>query len=252
METLFIGKNTIFLPQINSTNSYAIDLLKNVNPVEGTVVYTADQTAGKGQRGNLWESEPLSNLNASIILKPSVLDIKKSFYLYQIAALACYDCLAELLDSSQIDIKIKWPNDILVNGKKIAGILIENSVQSDAINWSVIGIGINVNQEKFISHTKATSLKHFLGNDFPVQELVKILCRKIEKYYLWLKSEKFSLISQEYLSRLYGLNARLNFEYGNRVLTLMVTGISDAGLLMLEDEKSNVIQADVKEIKWRY
>jgi BirA family biotin operon repressor/biotin-[acetyl-CoA-carboxylase] ligase len=252
METLFIGKNTIFLPQVSSTNSYAIDLLKNVNPVEGSVVYTAEQTQGKGQRGNRWESEPLSNLHASVILKPVFLEIRKAFFLYQIAALACYDCLAELLDKSQIDIKIKWPNDILVNGKKIAGILIENNIQNNCINWSVIGIGMNVNQENFGALSNATSVRNFTHELYPIRDLIKKVCAQLEKYYLWLKTEKYDRISQLYLSRLYGLNMWLNFEFDGRVKSLLVKGVSESGLLMLEDEKKGALLADVKEIKWRY
>ena len=149
METLFIGRNIIFLPQVNSTNSYAIEMLKNVNLAEGTLVHTAEQTEGRGQRGSVWKTEKTSNLTASLVLKPTFLDLKNQHYLYQISALACYDALAELLDSSQFDIKIKWPNDILVNKQKIAGILIENNISNTQLSWSVVGVGFNVNQTIF-------------------------------------------------------------------------------------------------------
>jgi BirA family transcriptional regulator, biotin operon repressor / biotin---[acetyl-CoA-carboxylase] ligase len=129
METLFVGKNTIFLPEIPSTNSYATHLLKNVNLAEGTVVHTANQTQGRGQWDKRWSSEPSSNLTVSVVLKPTFLELKKQFLLYQIAALACYDTIAGLLNNSQYDIKIKWPNDILINRKKTAGILIENKTR---------------------------------------------------------------------------------------------------------------------------
>ena len=159
METLFIGSNIIFLPEVDSTNSYATELLKNVNIAEGTVIHTAHQTQGKGQRGNSWEAQIASNLTTSIVLKPSFLELKNQFFLYQITALACYDLMAELLNNSQYDIKIKWPNDILVNKKKIAGILIENVITHSTLNYSVIGIGINVNQLLFTDGINATSLK---------------------------------------------------------------------------------------------
>src|SRR5688572_20998788 len=116
MDTLFIGKNPIFLPHTDSTNSYAIGLLKNVNLPEGTMVHTAFQSNGKGQRGSAWTSEPLSNLAVSFVLKPTFLALKNNFYLYKVAALACFDTLSEILGKRQFDIKIKWPNDMLVNG----------------------------------------------------------------------------------------------------------------------------------------
>src|SRR4051812_18760955 len=149
METLFIGKNILFLPETDSTNSYAIELLKNVNPPDGTVVHTARQLRGKGQRGAAWTTEPVSNLTISIIVKPAFLSLANQYFLYIVSALAVHDTTAEFLAPRQFDIKIKWPNDILVNRKKIAGILIENRITGNLINASVIGIGINVNQASF-------------------------------------------------------------------------------------------------------
>src|SRR5687768_13391551 len=103
METLFIGKKTIFLSETESTNSYAIDLLKNVNLLEGTIVQAARQTAGRGQRGNSWASESDSNLTASVILRPSFLDLKQQFFLYKIAALACREAIAAAIESESCD-----------------------------------------------------------------------------------------------------------------------------------------------------
>src|SRR5687768_17275673 len=121
METLFIGKNLLFLHEVESTNTYAMNLLRNVNPIEGTVVYTDHQTMGKGQRGAVWTSKTGQNITASIILKP-LLTQNNTFYLSKISALAVYDVLTDILPIGQYDIKIKWPNDILVNRRKIAGI----------------------------------------------------------------------------------------------------------------------------------
>ena len=114
MNTLFIGKNVLFLPEVESTNTYAINLLRNVNAIEGTLIYTDHQTQGKGQRGTVWSSEIGKNITLSVILQPKFLSIYQSFYLSKITALACYDVLTEILDVSHYDIKIKWPN-----GKKI-------------------------------------------------------------------------------------------------------------------------------------
>ncbi|WP_317896678.1 biotin--[acetyl-CoA-carboxylase] ligase [Aurantibacillus circumpalustris] len=250
METLFIGKNIIFLPEIHSTNSYAIDLLKNVNLSEGTVVHTANQTHGKGQRGSVWNAQAKRNLTASIILKPTFLSIKNQFFLYQIVALACYDSVAEIMKSSQIDIKIKWPNDILVNKKKIAGILIENNIQNNQINWCVTGIGINVNQVEFDPTITATSLKLITGSDYSITLVLETLCKHFEKHYLVLRNSKLSSISEAYLKHLYGLNQFLEFEIHGERKKLLVKGLSESGLLLLEDSSGKINELDVKEVKW--
>lgn len=252
METLFIGKNIIFLPEIHSTNSYAIDLLKNVNLPEGTVVHAAIQTHGKGQRGASWNAEPERNLTASIILKPGFLNIKNQFFLYQVVALACYDAMAEILDSSQIDIKIKWPNDILVNRKKIAGILLENNIQNNQVNWCVAGIGINVNQESFGEGLSATSLKLITGTTYSIEYVLNLICGYLEKHYLALMNSKYAAIQQNYLSQLFGLNEIREFEIKGRVESLWVKGLGNTGLLVLEDHAGEKREVDVKEVKWIY
>ncbi|HRH11767.1 MAG TPA: biotin--[acetyl-CoA-carboxylase] ligase, partial [Bacteroidia bacterium] len=109
MDTLFVGRNIIFLPEVESTNSYAISMLKNVNIAEGTLIQTDDQLQGRGQRGNAWYSEKGRDLITSFVFKPVFLDLNKQFVLYEITALAVYDLLAQYLNVSQYDIKIKWP-----------------------------------------------------------------------------------------------------------------------------------------------
>ncbi len=252
METLFIGRNLIFLPQVNSTNSYAIEMLKNVNPVEGTVVHTADQTNGRGQRGSVWKTEKTSNLTASLIVRPTFLDLKNQHYLYQISALACYDALAELLDSSQFDIKIKWPNDILVNKQKIAGILIENNVANTQLGWSVVGVGINVNQTIFDETFNATSLKVLLDKDIEVDRILKLFCKYFEKHYLELKSNKLSRIEENYLKHFFRLNNWMDFEIDGNLKTMFVQGLSDEGLLWLKNKNDQSSFFDVKDVKWIY
>jgi BirA family biotin operon repressor/biotin-[acetyl-CoA-carboxylase] ligase len=252
METLFIGKNLIFLPEMNSTNSYAIDLLKNVNLAEGTVVHTTNQTQGKGQRGSTWISEPGGNLTASVVLKPTFLDIKNQFFLYQIAALAVYDAMAELLGTGQFDIKIKWPNDILVNRKKIAGILIENHIQNSQISWCIVGIGVNVNQELFGEVANATSLKLATGGSYAVETVLKLVCKKLETHYLSVLNTKSTSIREAYLKHLFGLDQKLDFEVAGLLSPMTVKGLGETGLLVLEDETGIIREVDVKEVKWHY
>jgi BirA family biotin operon repressor/biotin-[acetyl-CoA-carboxylase] ligase len=249
METLFVGKNLIFLPETDSTNSYAIHLLKNVNTMEGTVVHTARQTKGKGQRGTSWKAEEPGNLAASVILKPSFLPMQKQFFLYVIAALATYDTTTELLGAGQFDTKIKWPNDILVNKKKIAGILIENNITSNSINWSVTGVGLNISESKF-NDFAATSIK-LLSGEFPdAQQALKILCRQLEKYYLALRNKEYDYLRALYLRRLYGLGQTLPFRVNGQQKNMTIEGVSESGLLVLQPAGEAKKEVDVKEIEW--
>lgn len=250
METNFIGKIRIFLPEVNSTNSYAIELLKNVKPMEGTLIHTQFQTAGRGQRGMLWNAEPTSNLTFSLIIKPQFLMIEKSFYLYKIAALACYDALTEILKKGQFDIKIKWPNDILVNKKKICGILIENVLFNNQLNWSVIGIGINVNQNYFEANLNATSIIQLLGEQTNIDQLLSYICFYFERHYLLLKDNQLNKIDELYFFNLFGVNEYCWVEQKGKRLRLKVNAISPQGLLVLKDENESIFEVDVKDIKW--
>lgn len=249
MQTLFIGKNLIFLPQIHSTNSYATHLLKNVNLAEGTVIHTDLQTEGKGQRGALWYSEAGQNLTASVVLKPVFLELDRQFFLYQIAALACYDTITELVNTSHNDIKIKWPNDILLGSKKLSGILIENSIQNNQINWSVIGIGMNINQLSFADSLNASSLRLAKGQVLSVGETLNRLCENLEKYYLALINSKFEWINLNYQEKLFGKNDYLPYEMDEQTHYMMVEGITNEGLLILKDIHGKKKIVDVKQAK---
>jgi len=252
METLFIGNSSLFLHEVESTNTYAMNLLRNVNPIEGTIVYTDNQTHGKGQRGALWSSKIGQNMTVSVILKPQFLSLHKTFYLSKISALAVYDVLTDILTNSQYDIKIKWPNDILVNQKKIAGILIENNFTTQAIQYSVIGVGLNVNQQEFDNFERlATSIKLLLDRDFDRKKVMELFCQKLEKWYLKLKENKFDLIDDAYLNSLFGINQTLSFENPNKtVFEGKMIGVSKDGKLSIELFNLDVKEFDIKEVKF--
>jgi BirA family biotin operon repressor/biotin-[acetyl-CoA-carboxylase] ligase len=252
MQTLFIGKNLLFLHEVESTNTYAMNLLRNVNVIEGTIVYTDNQTKGRGQRGTVWSSNIGQNIISSIILKPKFLSIENSFYLSKITALAIYDVLTDILTSGQYDIKIKWPNDILVNQQKIAGILIETNIANTAIKEVVIGIGFNVNQMRFDEFERfATSLRLLTANDFDRELILNLLCEKIEKWYLKLKQQKLAFIDTSYLAVLFGMNKQMPFtdSVGNRFEGKIV-GVSNNGKLKIQLSNSVEKECDVKEVKF--
>ena len=206
METLFTGQNHIKIAQCDSVNTYAIDLIKNLELPEGTLISANIQSNGKGQGTNKWYSEPGMNVTSSIIYKPKFIELENFFLLSMTVSLGLHDLVTCLLDSKH-DIKIKWPNDILVNDKKISGILIENLIRADSVINSVIGIGLNVNQINFHKEVNnATSIKLLTNINFSIDEILGRLCTSIEKWYLRLKYGDRIELKNEYLSRLYLLN----------------------------------------------
>ncbi|MBL7901182.1 MAG: biotin--[acetyl-CoA-carboxylase] ligase [Bacteroidia bacterium] len=250
MRTGFIGRNLIFLPQVDSTNSYAMQLLKNVKPKEGTVVYAGAQTQGRGQRSRVWDSEPGRNITMSVILFPSFLELKNQRFLYQMTALACYDTIAAILDKGQFDIKIKWPNDILVNSKKLCGILIENNLIENKLLSSVIGIGMNVNQKKFEQQPNAVSLSVLTDLDFEANALIRAVCHSLEKYYKLLKEGKTEQLQRRYQSLLFGIDEWREFSVNGKNTVLKVNGTGPTGLLLLEDLEGKRFEADAQDLRW--
>lgn len=252
METLFIGKNLLFLTEVESTNTYAMGMLRNVNVMEGTVVYTDHQSRGKGQRGASWNSAVASNITASVILRPAFLESGESFFLSKISALALYDVLTDVLNSSQYDIKIKWPNDMLVDSRKIAGILIENTYNQQQIQYSVMGIGLNVNQADFGPLSGiATSLKLLTGQQHDRKEVLEKLCRYLEKWYLLLKSGNSAQIREAYLGKLKGINTVMTFQTpGNETFRAKMVDVNREGKLCLEMPDSTIRRFDIKELRF--
>ena len=149
-KTLFVGQIIQYLPSCQSTNDEASALIAQADPVEGTIVVTDHQMAGRGQRGNQWEAQAGQNLTCSLVLKPTFLSANEQFWLNIAISLGIYDGLQPLLGEA---LRIKWPNDIYVGDQKAGGILVENILQGYSMAWSVVGLGINVNQSDFCSST---------------------------------------------------------------------------------------------------
>lgn len=250
MDTLFIGQNHIHLDEVDSTNSYAISLLKNVNLTEGTLINAKHQTKGRGQRGNLWNAVAGQNATFSLIVRPTFLNENQLFYLSKCAALALYDVLAYFLNTGHFDIKIKWPNDILVNGKKIAGVLIENVLSGRQLSWSVAGIGLNINQTSFSDGLNATSIKSCTGQDHDIMLAIRYFCTAFEGYYLQLKNKSFNSINENYALFLFGLKSWINVEVEGMPLSLFFEAVTEDGRINLSDRDGNTYLFDVKQIKW--
>ena len=159
------------MPSCHSTNDSARELLLQHDTSEGTVVITDNQTAGKGQRGNSWFSAEGANLTMSLIMKPNFLTVSKQFYLNMISSLAVKRVLNDRLPDAHS--QVKWPNDVLLNNRKVCGILIENGIKRQFLEYSVVGIGLNVNQKAFGLAT-ATSMSNEIGIAFSLQSVFEL------------------------------------------------------------------------------
>lgn len=208
MSTLFIGQNKIELPTVDSTNNFAANLIKKTNVLDGTVILSEKQTNGRGQAGNSWLSAQGDNITCSYILKPNFLKIEEQFYLSMITSLAIVNVLSNL----NITSRIKWPNDILIGSRKVCGILIENSLSGNIFSYSIIGIGLNVNQTSFETGLSATSIANVIGQIQVKDRVLRNLSAELERYYLRLKAGKKSEIKEEYLTSLHGFQQVLKFE----------------------------------------
>lgn len=243
--TLFVGKNLVFVPECHSTNTLAMELSQRGSLAEGTVVITDNQQAGRGQRGNQWISEPGKNLTFSVILKPGFLKADQQFRLTQVMSLAVTDYLKNRFDAT---IKIKWPNDILSNQLKICGILIENSLSGDTIQFVVVGIGFNVNQI-ILPDPKATSLKQETGKDYILENELQLLLHAIEVRYVQLREGKINLLNHDYLINLYRKGELHLFNTKDGALKGMIEGVDQRGRLILQTSEGKR-SYDLKEISF--
>jgi len=249
MKTLFIGQNAVHLTAVDSTNSYASEMLRQNRPVEGTIIYTFEQTAGRGQRGNDWYGEPSKNVAFSLILYPTFLKADEQFLLTKMVSLAVADLMAEILKNPIFTVRIKWPNDIYVHDHKIAGILIENTISDQSIVSTVIGIGLNINQLAFPGNTgNPTSVKLLTGEENDLNLIIERLCEFLEARYLQLKSGRRDQIDYAYLQNLYRLDEWKKYTSGNGEFEGMIRSVSPSGKLQIELHNAEIKEFDLKEI----
>ncbi|MBR9919636.1 MAG: biotin--[acetyl-CoA-carboxylase] ligase [Bacteroidetes bacterium] len=247
--TLFIGKVLQRYSSLVSTNATAKELLSKSSPIEGTVISASFQTAGKGQIGSNWESAPDSNLLLSIILYPNIAAFQ-TFELNIFLSLAVRNWAREWIPQP---VEVKWPNDIMVNNQKLAGLLIQNSFQGSKLQYSILGIGINVNQAQFETYNPpATSLRLLANTEFDLETLEQSLFASIEQYYLKLKQGKINQLRTEYLSHLWNFRQAAIFQPANgNPFRGMISGIDKQGKLLIQtaDEERAFGMKEVKLVR---
>ncbi len=241
------NKNIVVLREVESTNNYATQLILSNAAEEGTVVLTQFQKKGRGQLGNRWESEAGKNMLATIILYPQFLDAGKQFILSKIVSLS----LVEFLGNKTDNVSIKWPNDIYVGNKKIAGILIENSIKGSTLFSSLLGIGLNLNQEKFLSDApNPVSLKLITGKEYSIEIVLTEILESIFKWYKKLETGSFSEIDSAYFSQLFRVGEWSGYSKNKTVFEAKIIGIGEFGQLQLETRDGTVEEFMFKEVEF--
>jgi len=247
--TLFVGKVLLHFPRLASTNEYAFKLLENQNVVEGTVISTTEQFRGKGQMGNTWQSTPNENIAMSVIFHPHFLLPTQQFYLNIAITLAVRETLAAYIEGVQI----KWSNDILINSKKVVGVLIQNNLSAQKIQSSVVGIGMNINQQHFSSEFEhASSLFLESGQKSDLEEVMQGLCKNLELRYLQLKQKRYSMLRQSYFEHLFRFEEWSWYETAEGIpVKGKIVDVLETGQLVMQHNTSEKTY-NLKEIRFLY
>ena len=242
---LEIGKQIIHLSTVDSTNNYAANMILSGVLTNGAVILADEQTNGRGQRMTQWQSQPGMNLTCSIVLMDPSINPTDQFRLSKFVSVGICSFLAK----KGISASIKWPNDIYVGNKKICGILIENSLRGGIIKWSIIGIGLNVNQLAFGS-LDASSIRLETGAFTSVNDCLMELCASLNENEDFLSPTESDLLDKEYLSRLYMRDVEATFENctSNLLFRGTIKGVDATGRLIIECA-TGTAYFDLKEVR---
>jgi len=241
LKTRFIGQKVICYPSLTSTMEVAKQEAKQ-GAAEGTVIIADEQTVGKGRIKRTWLS-PDGNIALSVILRPGIL------YLPSLIMLASLAVVHSIETVTGLKSQVKWPNDILINGRKVCGILIESDVRGNIVDDTIIGIGVNVNLRPSdypeILQT-ATSLSHEMGRDVSCLSVIRCLLVDIERLYLALSAGES--IYEEWRDRLVTLGKRVNVKFGNTRHEGIAESVDRDGSLLLrhsDGRLTKVVAGDV-------
>jgi BirA family biotin operon repressor/biotin-[acetyl-CoA-carboxylase] ligase len=239
-----IGRKIIFRETLDSTNNYAAKLLHAGELSHGTVIMSGEQTAGRGQRGSVWAAEPYKNLIFTCFLEYDNLSVSNHQAITHFVSLA----LIDFLSFFGISASIKWPNDILIGNKKIAGILIENQLENSFIKSSIIGIGVNVNQTEF-GEFNATSLRLENQEEFSIDNAAMQLIESLQIRFNTLQYKDLNGLKNQYLDLLWLKNQHSLFEDENGIFEGKIIGTDDFGRLIITQNSISKTY-DLKEIKF--
>jgi BirA family biotin operon repressor/biotin-[acetyl-CoA-carboxylase] ligase len=229
----FTPQNMVILESVDSTNNYAMALIREGNAGGINAVFAMEQTRGKGRRDREWKSNSGENILVSIPLQMQWLPVSRQFELSVAVALAGHDLLSAYLPGR---VFIKWPNDLFIDDRKTGGILIENVIKGTLWQWAVLGIGININQEAFGAlGPKATSLKAATGETYDVLALAGNLCSLIMTRMEDIKAGKFEWMLAGYNACLFARDSEVKLKQQHRIFETRITGVSAKGELITRD-----------------
>ena len=236
--------------ELKSTNVYLYDKISEKHDISDTVVVASHQTEGRGMDKNRWESEAGKNLLFSIALNVNFLEASNQFKISQAVSVAIVETLSQFIDNQKLS--IKWPNDIYYGDKKLAGMLIQNTIEGRMMGVSIIGIGLNVNQLEFSKDIpNPISLKMITGEDFDLDNLLNILIINIKNAVESLNSEENQeKINEKYISKSYRFGIWADYFYKNEIKSLKINGFDKYGRLLLQDKEGAAIVCDVKELQF--
>lgn len=237
----------IRLNEIHSTNDHLEEILSTRQLPEGSIVVARHQTHGRGQENNHWESEAGCNLTFSIVLYPEFIKAEQQFMLTQLTSIS----ICELLDSLDLPEKamIKWPNDIYLGSRKVAGMLIKNNISNNSISQTICGIGLNVNQMVFSENAPiAVSLAMITRKEHNLDDLLTMWHINFGRAYDIIKNGNFESLNQHYLNRLYQLDQVASYSIQNEKLRATITGIAKYGMLKLTAEDGRTFTCGMKEV----
>ena len=239
-------KNIFKFDAVNSTNDLLLKWAENSSTSNGSVIWALDQYKGKGQHGNTWDSNPGENLTFSMLIRHDGMSVMEQFIFNKAISVA----LLKSLHVISPDFKIKWPNDIYLNGKKIAGVLIENSIKGKYIDYSVIGIGINVNQRKFPKDLEnASSIITETGVEVELENLLYQIVDHIEYFVNYIHRKQCRKILKIYLNNLFRKDTISVFKKGEEKFNGIIRGVDEFGRIKIELENEEIVLFNNGEIK---
>ena len=243
-----IGSTIYRIAQTYSTNNYAATQLLTNSPPDGSVIITDSQIDGRGQGVAKWESESGRNLTFSIVLYPDFLEVSNQFELSKVISLGVVDFLSAFTP----DVSIKWPNDIYIGNGKVAGILIENSIRINKISSSIIGIGLNINQQLFKGDApNPVSLGQITQKSYDLDELFSQLCEKIDFRYRQLAAKEILKIDTDYAAILYRRDLWAHYSDENGDFEGRILGVDQIGRLQIETRLGKINRYHFKEVTFK-
>jgi BirA family biotin operon repressor/biotin-[acetyl-CoA-carboxylase] ligase len=245
LRTLFVGKQVIFRESADSTQNLAM-ALANKTDSHGSVVIAEQQKSGRGRQKRRWLS-PKGGVWLSVVLKPDIPTARITLLPFVAALAAC-----DAIKATGLDARLKWPNDVMISGKKVAGILLDISAEAEQVNYAVIGIGINANVDSAaisarLDGVKITSISDELGRSVSRLDLTKALLENLERYYLEMKQSGAVAILQKWKKNSDMLGCKVTVTQNNRTVEGVAADVNDDGSLLLRTGNGdvNVVSGDI-------